>query len=73
MDRNDSRPPQAAGEAKNPQRGHPSDMPGGNSAQPGSQSVAGTKYAGEPGPAGTRGENHMDPLRVDEDADPAKS
>ena len=69
MDQNDRQP---EGEAKNPERGHPSDMPGGDPATPGSQASAGTKYAGEPGPAGTRGENHMDPLRVVKDADPKK-
>ena len=58
---------------ENPERGHPSDMPGGNSAVRTSESAAGTRYAGEPGPAEVRGENHMDPLRVDEDADPGKS
>ena len=58
---------------KNPLRGSPSDMPGGNSGEPGSQSSAGSRYAGAPGPAGARGENHMDPLRVDEDADPDRA
>jgi hypothetical protein len=50
-----------------------SDLPGGRSDPQGSQSESGTKYAGEPGPAGVRGENHMDPVRVDEKADPRKS
>jgi hypothetical protein len=51
----------------------PSDMPGGNSDQAVSPSASGSKYAGEPGPAGVRGENHMDPLKVDNDADPRKT
>ena len=72
MDRIKDDDPETRG-SKETSRGHPSDMPGGNSAQPGSQTEAGTRYAGEPGPASARGENHMDPLRVDEDADPDKS
>jgi hypothetical protein len=48
-------------------------MPGGASDQAVSPSVSGSKYAGEPGPAGVRGENHMDPLKVDKDADPRKT
>jgi hypothetical protein len=51
----------------------PSDRPGGNSDQAVSPSASGSKYAGEPGPAGVRGENHMDPLKVDKDADPRKA
>ena len=51
----------------------PSDMAGGNAGVPVSPAAAGTSYAGEPGPAGIRGENHMDPVRVDENADPSKA
>ena len=43
--------------------GRPSDMAGGNASQPSSPDQAGGRYAGEPGPAGTRGENHMDEVR----------
>lgn len=51
----------------------PSDMAGGNAGRPTSPAAAGTDYAGEPGPAGIKGENHMDPVRVDENADPSKA
>lgn len=47
----------------------PSDMAGGDAGRPSSPDQAGGKYAGEPGPAGITGENHMDPLIVDEEAD----
>ena len=53
--------------------GRPSDMAGGNAGVPTSGQESGGRYAGEPGPAGVRGENHMDPVKVDEDADPNKS
>jgi hypothetical protein len=53
--------------------GRPSDMAGGHAGMPVSGQEAGGKYAGEPGPAGLRGENHMDPLKVDENADPSKA
>jgi hypothetical protein len=53
--------------------GRPSDMARGNAGVPTSGQQAGGKYAGEPGPAGMRGENHMDPLKVDENADPSKA
>jgi hypothetical protein len=58
---------------RKPSAPRPSDMPGGGSDRPGSQSEGGTKYAGEPGPAGVRGENHMDSVRVNEEADPRRS
>lgn len=48
----------------------PSHMAGGDAGTPSAPAQSGGKYAGEPGPAGVRGENHMDPLRVDEDAEP---
>lgn len=51
----------------------PSDMAGGNAGAPVSPAASGGKYAGEPGPAGIRGENHQDPLRVDENADPNRA
>lgn len=51
----------------------PSDMAGGNAGQPTGPQAQGGQYAGEPGPAGIRGENHMDPLKVDETADPSKT
>ena len=53
--------------------GRPSDMAGGDAGRTSSLQAAGGKYAGEPGPAGTKGENHMDPLIEDEDADRSKS
>jgi hypothetical protein len=52
--------------------GRPSDLAGGGGA-PSSPAQAGTDYAGEPGPAGMRGENHMDPVKIDESADPRRS
>lgn len=51
----------------------PSDMAGGNAGAPASPAAAGTDYAGEPGPAGIRGENHMDPVKIDEKTDPSKA
>ena len=43
--------------------GRPSDMPGGDAGEPSSLDHTTGQYAGEPGPAGMRGENHMDPVR----------
>ena len=63
----------SAGSTRAGETGRPSDMAGGNAGARTSGQEAGGKYAGEPGPAGMRGENHMDPLKVDEDADPNKA
>lgn len=46
----------------------PSDMAGGDAGRPSGPDASDGKYAGEPGPAAFRGENHMDPLREDKDA-----
>jgi hypothetical protein len=43
--------------------GHPSDMAGGDASQPSGLDQAGGRYAGKPGPAGTRGKNHIDEVR----------
>jgi hypothetical protein len=49
--------------ARAAETGRPSDMAGGDASRPSGPDQAGGRHAGEPGPAGTRGENHMDEVR----------